>query len=160
MAAGCPKRCTGIIARLRGEMTVSTVFGSRQKASSSMSAKTGMAPAISAHVAVEVKVYGGTMTSSPGCTPHPNTAAWSAAVAELKATAKRAPWNSANSASNWRIRRPPRKCSPGLAMNVLRRPSSRTSMIARRSASPITGYGGNAVVRIFRPPSSASSLTS
>ena len=139
MRAGWPKRWTGITARARGEITASSAFGSRQNVSSSTSAKTGMAPCMRAQVAVEVNVYGGTITSSPGATPHAMTAACSAAVAELKATAKRAPWNSANSCSNCRIRRPPRNCSPGLAMNVLRRPSSRTSSTARRSASPITG---------------------
>ena len=51
------------------------------------SEKTGIALCIKAAVAVEVKVYGGTIISSPGLTPTLTTAACRAEVAELNAIA-------------------------------------------------------------------------
>ena len=44
MAAGCPNRCTGTIARVRSLIAASAASGSRLYVSSSMSAKTGTAP--------------------------------------------------------------------------------------------------------------------
>jgi len=85
ISAGWPKRCTGIMAFVREVMLFSTLSGSRQNISDCISANTGIALCINAHVAVDVNEYGGTITSSPGLTPTATTAACKAEVAELKA---------------------------------------------------------------------------
>ncbi len=68
------------------------------------------------------------MTSSSGPTPSASSERWSAAVAELRATAWRAPTASANRCSNSFARAP-----------VVSQPESRTSMTACFSRSVIDG---------------------
>ncbi len=55
-----------MIAAVRSRDRAATESGSRQKVARSMSAKTGVAPAITTALAVAAKENDGTMTSSPG----------------------------------------------------------------------------------------------
>ena len=76
------------------------------------SVKTGIALCINDEVAVDVKVYAGTITSCPGSTPTATTAACKADVAELNATPYFVPIFSENFFSNSLIFSPPRKFLP------------------------------------------------
>lgn len=69
MSAGCPAKCTGMIARVRGVIAASTACGSMLKVARSMSTNTGTQLASTTAVAVERNVYAGTMTSSSACRP-------------------------------------------------------------------------------------------
>src|SRR5438477_12937711 len=69
MSAGWPAKWTGMIARVRGVMAVSTAFGSRLKVFKSMSANTGIALDSTTADAVEKNVYGGMITSSSAWMP-------------------------------------------------------------------------------------------
>jgi hypothetical protein len=59
--------------------------------SGSTSANTGVAPRWTMTLAVDAKVMGEVMTSSPAATPMASSARCKAAVQELTATARRAP---------------------------------------------------------------------
>ena len=59
-----------------------------------------MPPTMTTALAVAIKVYGGTITSSPGSTPAAHNAASSADVPLVRQIACSAPQNSANSLSN------------------------------------------------------------
>jgi len=85
MSAGRPWKCTGRIALVFGVIFFLTSEGSMVMDGSSMSAKTGFAPAWITALAVEQKVMAGTMTSSPGLMPAASMARCSAAVQELTA---------------------------------------------------------------------------
>jgi len=65
MSQGIPAICTAMIAFVYGVMAASTAAGSRQNVSRSMSANTGTAPTEMTELADAMKVYGGTITSSP-----------------------------------------------------------------------------------------------
>ena len=87
------------------------------------------------------------MTSPPAPTPIPSSARWSAAVAELRAIAWRAPTLAANCSSNALVRGP-----------VVSQPESSTSMTALFSRSVIDARangrnGGSAGVVIGRAAS-------
>lgn len=65
MSAGMPPICTAMTALVWGVTAASTASASRQSVSGLISAKTGMALTAMTAEAVAMKVYGGTMTSSP-----------------------------------------------------------------------------------------------
>src|SRR5438552_347766 len=58
MSAGCPKRCTGRSAFVRGVIAASILAGSIVKVSGSISTSTGRAPAYSMAAIVATKVQG------------------------------------------------------------------------------------------------------
>ena len=89
-----------MIALVRGLINFSILSGSIQYVSDFTSQKTGIALCINEDVAVEVKVVGGTITSSPGFTPTETTAACKADDAELKATPNLVPIFLENFSSN------------------------------------------------------------
>src|SRR5665647_1258963 len=91
MSAGCPYRCTGMMAAVRSVMAASTDAASRQYVCGSMSAKTGVAPVSATELAVAAKVNDGTMTSSPGPIPAASRPRCSPEVPELTATQVRPP---------------------------------------------------------------------
>jgi len=71
MSTGQPPRWTGTIALVRGVMAASTAARSRLPLSRSTSARTGVAPRMTAALALAMKVRGVVMTSSPR--PMPST---------------------------------------------------------------------------------------
>ncbi len=79
ISAIAPHICTTSIALVRGVSAFSRESGSRHRVSS-MSAKTGTAPADITASMVATKVNGGTMTSSPTPTPQAAKATERAAV--------------------------------------------------------------------------------
>ncbi len=83
-----------------GEIFASTSLGSSVWLSCSTSANTGTAPAWQTEKEVAMKVYDGTMTSSPGPTPSPASAVCRALVPLLVATPNSAPHHFAHSRSN------------------------------------------------------------
>src|SRR5699024_9402700 len=99
ISAGCPYRCTGMIARVRSVTAASTETGSRQNVPGSISANTGRAPANTTELAVAAKVNEGTITSSPTPTPAANKPKCSPDVPELTATHPRPAVNSAANSS-------------------------------------------------------------
>src|SRR5262249_38517728 len=89
---------------------------------------TGVAPQCSITLAVATKVSGVVITSSPGPTPRPASARWSAAVHEFVATACSQPTYSANS------------CSKRLVFGpVPSQPERSVSTTSSISSSPIAG---------------------
>ncbi len=96
--------------------------------SGSQSTSTGFAPKYATTSADAANVIVGTTISSPAATPMASSARWSAAVAELTATACRAPTNRAKSHSNVRAFAP-----------VVIHPERSVSSTARISSSPICG---------------------
>src|SRR5262249_29613640 len=78
--AGRPKRCTGMIARVRGVIRAATSSASRLSVSGSTSAKTGVAPRRAIASAVAKNVNAGQMTSSPTLIPMASITSTSASV--------------------------------------------------------------------------------
>src|SRR3989344_501257 len=117
----------------------SILSGSMQKLFSSTSTNTGIELFINMQVALDVKEYGVTKTSSPGLTPQATTAACKQAVAEFIATAYSTPKYLENNDSNSLIFFPPRKYSPGEVKNVDNSALFKTSKTALFSSSPIIG---------------------
>ena len=68
-SAAAPPKCTGMIQRVFSVMAASILRASIWKVSGSVSTKTGSAWCMSTALTVATKVYGGTITSSPGPTP-------------------------------------------------------------------------------------------
>ena len=80
MSAGCPYRCTGMIAAVRGVIAAAVAAGSIVRRSASMSANTGVAPAIMIASAEKAADSGEVITSSPGPMPIARSASASASV--------------------------------------------------------------------------------
>jgi len=99
MSAGCPYRCTGRIAAVRGVTRASTCAGSSVRRSMSMSANTGVAPAIMMANAEYAAESGAVITSSPGPMPSARNASAIASVPVPTPTAWAAPEACANSVS-------------------------------------------------------------
>ncbi len=78
--AGRPKRCTGMIARVRGVIRAATSSTSRLNVCGSTSAKTGTAPRRAIASAVAKNVNAGQITSSPGPMPIASMPSTSASV--------------------------------------------------------------------------------
>src|SRR5665648_370394 len=144
MSAGCPYRCTGMMAAVRSVMAASTDAASRQYVCGSMSAKAGVAPVSATELAVAANVNDGTMTSSPAVTPLESRPRCRPEVPELTATqARPRPKCSANSCS--------KALTSGPCANI---PERRTRSTAARSSSPISGRaGGMKSVMAGQPPS-------
>src|SRR5690606_24795697 len=104
--------------------------GDMLNVSSSTSTMTGLAPRYRTTSAVAVKVYDGTMTSSPGPTPNASNAKCKPEVAELTAIVwiSLPPKKSAKSASNFLVLGP-----------VVTQPERRASTTSAISSSPISG---------------------
>ena len=100
MSAGCPYRCTGMIAAVRGVIAASVAAGSIVRRSGSMSANTGLAPVITMASALKAADNGAVMTSSPGPMPSARSVSASASVPVPTPTACGDPDEAANSASN------------------------------------------------------------
>jgi hypothetical protein len=100
MSAGCPYRCTGTIALVRGVIAAARPSGLRVSESGSTSTSTGVAPVYVITATEATKVNGTVMTSSPGPMPAATSARCSAAVPELTPTPWAAPEYAANSRSN------------------------------------------------------------
>ena len=66
ISAGCPKRCTGIIALVRGVIAAIAAVVSMLNVSGSLSTSTGLAPTRTTQPAVAKNEYVGVITSSPG----------------------------------------------------------------------------------------------
>ena len=107
MRAGAPRMCTATIAFVCGESFRSTSAGSIVSESST-SATTGTAPTASTAVAVEIHVYAGTTTSSPGPISRPTSAQTSALVPEFTARAWGVSIRRANAFSSSRVFEPRR----------------------------------------------------
>ncbi len=99
MLAANPTMWTGMMAFVRGVIFASTSLGS-SISDSSISAITGRAPRVSGARAVEMKVYPGTITSSPGPTCIPASAQTRAAVPLVTSSAWSAPTLLASAFSN------------------------------------------------------------
>jgi len=80
MGAGCPAKCTGMMAFVRGVSAASTADGSRQKVSRSTSTMMGVALHSTTALAVATNVYAGTITSSPASIPPASKATRNATV--------------------------------------------------------------------------------
>ena len=129
---------TGRIARVRGPTARATASTSICSVPGSMSTKTGLAPTARIMFAVAAHVIAVVMTSSPGPIPAARSARWRPPVAELTATACRAPVAAAKASSNRPRRGPP-----------VSQPDSRHSVTAPTSAGPIVGReSGKKVERI------------
>src|SRR6266511_1226007 len=142
ICAGCPYRSTGINARVRGVIAASTLAGSMQYVSFSMSTNTGRAPTNSAAFAEATNVNGEVMISSPSPIPCPSMVRCRAAVPELTATACLTPHQAANSRSNDSTTGP---CASW--------PLSRTSSTACFSSGPICGDATGIVFRVSKAAS-------
>ena len=137
--------------RVRGVIAASTAPGSRLNVSRSMSANTGTAFASTTAEAVEMNVYGGTMTSSSAWMPAASSAIRSETVPLTTATPWPQPCIAAKRRSNSST------CWPSsLPHSPLRSVRSRRSS----SASPKMGQEGNGRVRIGDPPNRASTMSS
>jgi len=97
---GCPAKSTGITAFVRGVIAASMASGSMFSVSASTSTNTGRAPRCTMTFAVEAKVTGDVITSSPGPTPTASRPRCSAAVHEFTATQCAAPVYAAKLRSN------------------------------------------------------------
>ncbi len=100
MSTGCPYRCTGTTAVVRGVTAGPTAAVSMRPLLSRQSTKTGVAPMWLTASAVAMNVLAGTMTSSPGLTPAASSASLTASVPELTPTAWLQPQNAAKASSN------------------------------------------------------------
>ena len=87
IAAHCPARCTGTIARVRGVIRASSLSGSRLRVLGSTSQKTRLAPRVEKALAVAIQLKGVVITSVPGPTPAAIPARVSPVVAEVTARA-------------------------------------------------------------------------
>src|SRR3954464_6040644 len=99
MSAGCPYRCTGMMAAVRGVTAAAAAFGSRVRRSASISANTGRAPVIMIASAEYAADNGAVITSSPRPMPSARSAIASASVPVPTPTAADAPEAPANSCS-------------------------------------------------------------
>ena len=89
-----------MMARVRGVMSASTVVGSSSIVPGSGSARTGVQPLAETASTVAMKVFAGTITSSPGPRPRARRISDSASSPLPTPTAWRVPQNRANSVSN------------------------------------------------------------
>ena len=82
ISAGCPNKCTGMIAFVFGVIAASIAFGQILNVRGSISTKTGMAPTYLIASAVAINVNGVVMTSSPSPMPSAINAKCRASVPE------------------------------------------------------------------------------
>ena len=134
------------MAFVRGVMAFSISGTSMLKLSAAMSTNTGTAFAMSTGIEVPMKVWAGTMTSSPGPMSSAARARWRAVTPLQVARAKRAPKAAAYLSSN--------SFTVGPVTDVMR-PSSSTAARSALSFSVNSGHFGQGVVRTGVPPSSA-----
>src|ERR1035437_689518 len=141
-----PPRCTGIIARVPGVMAASIFVASIWNVAGSVSTKIGRAWERRTVLMVAMKVYGGTITSSPGSTPRTFKEMKSAAVPLQVASDCFAPVREANASSNFFTYWP-------LPRNQW--PLRRTSRRAFSSVRSNFGQESKGLVRALGPPRSA-----
>ena len=103
MSHGCPAKCTGTIALVRGVHLRAASATLRLSVSGSQSTRIGRAPVWITVAAVEAKVSVGTSTSSPGPMPSASSPRCRPAVAELTATACGASTAAAKASSKARV---------------------------------------------------------
>ena len=101
MSAAWPKRCTGMIAFVRGVIRRAASATSRLKQAGCESTNTGFAPTRSTPPAVAKNVNAGQSTSSPGPIPSAMSASKIASVPELTPSTYFAPVKSASAFSNF-----------------------------------------------------------
>ncbi len=134
MSAATPLMWTTTMALVRSVISDFTESGSRQWVSGVTSAKTGRAPRYTTGLAEPMKVWAGTMTSSPGPTSRTCSARCTAAVPVDTATACSTRWPAARAASNsWTVLLP---CPT-------RRLERRAATAASMSSSVSWGHRGN-----------------
>ena len=133
MSPGRPHMWTGITTRVRGPIAASSAAGD-SVIDSSMSTITGIAPTPRAATAVAMKVCAGTITSSPGPTPRPASAATRAVVPLEVSITCRTPRCSAQRSSN-RPHAEPARYRKG-------KPEARTSAMLSTSSRPTSSMRG------------------
>src|SRR5215831_19089425 len=147
---GCPAKCTGMMARVRGVRRASSCFTSRFSVRGSTSVNTGVAPTWTITLAVAGKVMGEVMTSSPGPMPRATRPRCMAAVQEVTPRARRASRKRANSCSKRWVLGP-----------VVSQPERRVSTTSASSSGPMLGrWKGRKLGRTGAPPSMARRSTS
>ena len=130
---------------MRGVRRLSTSLASRPRVVSSISAKTGRAPARSTALALETNVNDGQITSWPGPTPRARRASSRAWVPDVVSRTRVAPMRSASSASTRRPTGPSPATRPARASRTAS--SSRSS---NQGAWKAIGAGAGALISAER----------
>ena len=106
MSHGWPAKCTTTIALVRGVTAAASACGSMLRVSGCTSQKTGVAPQWTMTLAVEAKVIGVVMTSSPRPTPRPAAPGAARRYSCSWRRRERQPRNAAKRASSALVRGP------------------------------------------------------